>query len=178
MTEQKRYKQPFKRIMFCTDFSGNADYAFDFALEEASRSPDSVLYLFHVIPEPDAQFWKTYLYEVEDIDAKARSDIDAKIKADYLSRLPEGMDLEVDIRVGSDYAAILEFAEEKNVDLIIIGRHGRSSFSTIFFGSVTEKIVRKAKCAVLIIPKTAKHGQEGPTPCVSATMGSSPGSAC
>ena len=35
--------------------------------------------MFHVIPEPDAQFWKSYIYEVDDVDNKAKQDIDRKI---------------------------------------------------------------------------------------------------
>ena len=71
-------KQPetFERILFCTDFSQNAYDAFGFAVDAASRRPGCLLYILHVIPEPDAQFWKTYIYEVEDIDKKAKQDID------------------------------------------------------------------------------------------------------
>ena len=60
------YPQIFQRILFCTDFSRNADLAFSFALDLARRTPGTLLYLLHVIPEPEAQFWKTYLYEVEE----------------------------------------------------------------------------------------------------------------
>ena len=63
---------PFQKILFCTDFSENADYAFDFAVDAAVRRPGCTLYLLHVIPETDAQFWKTYLYEVENVDQKAK----------------------------------------------------------------------------------------------------------
>ena len=79
---------PFRRILFCTDFSENADYAFGFALEQALRCPEAVLYILHVIPEPDAQFWKSYIYEVDGVDNKARRDIDARVEAAYKSRLP------------------------------------------------------------------------------------------
>ena len=48
---------------------------------------------------------------------------------------PRGVDLEVEIRVGKGLQLkILEFAEEKDVDLIIIGRHGRSSIGKVLFG--------------------------------------------
>ena len=56
------------------------------------------------------------------------------------------------MRIGKDYLKILEFAEEKNIDLIIIGRQGRSSLGKVLFGNVTEIITRKANCAVLVIP--------------------------
>jgi nucleotide-binding universal stress UspA family protein len=143
---------PFRRILFCTDFSENADFAFDFAIDSARRRPGCILYLLHVIPEPDAQFWKTYLYEVDDIDEKARADIDAKIDSTYRPRVPEGVDFQVEIRIGRDYIKILEFARERDVDLIILGRHGHTGIEKVLFGNVTEKVARKAECAVLIIP--------------------------
>ena len=142
----------FKRILFCSDFSESADAAFDFALDAAIRRPDSTLYLLHVIHEPDAQYWKTELAEVENINAEARKAIDAKVAASYLSRVPKGMDVKTVFRIGPDAATILEFAKAEQVDVIILGRHGHSSMGKALFGSVAEKIVRKAECAVLVVP--------------------------
>lgn len=142
----------FKRIAFCTDFSPNADFAFDFAVDAAKRRPGCILYLLHVIPEPDAQFWKTYIYEVDGVDEKARQDIDAKVDRDYRPRIPPGVDFRVEFRIGRDYMKILEFAEQNSVDLIIIGRQGHSALGTMLFGRVTEKVARKAPCPVLVIP--------------------------
>ena len=142
----------FKRILFCTDFSESADAAFDFALDAAVRRPGSTLYVMHVIHEPDAQYWKTELAEVENINAEARKAIDAKVAASYLSRVPKGMDVKPVFRIGPDAATILEFAKAEQVDVIILGRHGHSSMGKALFGSVAEKIVRKAECAVLVVP--------------------------
>lgn len=157
MTPSKDQYGPFRHILFCTDFSENADFAFDFAVDSAMRRPGCILTLLHVIPEPEAQFWKTYLYEVDDIDQKAKRDIDAKIAETYLPRVPAGVNFEVVVVIGKDYISILEFAERENVDLIIIGRQGHTAFETMLFGNVTEKVVRKARCAVLVIPLTFKE---------------------
>lgn len=148
---------PYCRILFCTDFSENADFAFDYALDAAVRRPGCELYLLHVIPEPDAQFWKTYIYELDEVDDKAKHDIDAKIADSYLPRVPEGIDFRVEMCVGKDYLKILEFAREKQVDLIVIGRHGHSALEKVLFGNVTEKVVRKADCAVLVVPLSVKQ---------------------
>ncbi len=142
----------FQRILFCTDFSENADYAFEFALDGAVRRPGCTLYLLHVIPEADAQFWKTYVYEVDNVDNKAKGDIDEKIRRTYLPRVPAGVDFKAEIRVGKDSKAILEFAEQMDIDLIVMGRHGHSALQRALFGNVTELVARKARCAVLIIP--------------------------
>jgi nucleotide-binding universal stress UspA family protein len=142
----------FKRILFCTDFSESADAAFDFALDTAIRRPDSTLYLLHVIHEPDAQYWKSQLAEVDNINAEAKRAIDAKVAAAYLSRVPKGLEVKVEFRIGPDAATILEFAKATQMDVIILGRHGHSSVGKALFGSVAEKIVRKAECAVLVVP--------------------------
>lgn len=142
----------YHRILFCTDFSENADTAFDYAVNMARAAPGSALFLLHVIPEPEAQFWKTYLYEVDEVDRKARQDIDAKIDTCYRARLPEGINLEVCIAIGRESSMILEIARDKAADLIVIGRQGRSDIGKVLFGNVTERIARKAECPVLIVP--------------------------
>jgi nucleotide-binding universal stress UspA family protein len=151
----------FSRILFCTDFSENADFAFSFAVDAASRRPGCRLYLLHVIPESEAQFWKTYIYEVDDVDAKARHDVDERIEM-YRSRLPEHIELSVEIRVGKDDQEILAFARREQVDLIVMGRQGHGALQKALFGNVTEKVVRKADCAVLVVPlsyrKKPPHG--------------------
>lgn len=147
----------YRRILFCTDFSENADFAFSFALDAVSRRPGSVLYLLHVVPETEAQFWKTYIYEVDNVDDKAKHDIDIKMRDAYLARIPADMVHEAVYRVGRADQVILEYAQEKDIDLIVIGRQGRGgSLRQTFFGNVAEKIARKAPCAVLIVPLSFK----------------------
>ena len=171
MSEADLYSRydSYRHVLFCTDFSENANFAFEFAVAAAARRPDTRLTILHVIPEPEAQFWKTYIYEVEDIDDKAQHDIDEKVAAEYLPRVPEGLDVEVVVRIGRDTTEILDFAEESGVDLIVMGRQGQSEMKTVFFGNVTEKVVRKAGCPVLVIPmifeeplRTRGGGGEGP----------------
>ena len=143
---------PYQRILFCTDFSENADFAFAYALDAAVRRPGCTLYLLHVIPEPDAQFWKTYIYEVDEVDEKAKRDIHQKIAEVHLPRIPDTVSFQVAMRIGRDYIQILEFAREHQADLIVVGRHGRSALENVLFGNVAEKVVRKADCAVLVVP--------------------------
>jgi nucleotide-binding universal stress UspA family protein len=152
MNDASLPESPYKRILFCTDFSPNADFAFDLAVDAARRRPNCTLYLLHVIPEPDSAFWKSYIYEVDGVDAKAKADIDAKIAQTYLPRIPPGAKFEVHVCIGRDYMEILFFARENDIDLIVLGRHGHSAFGEFFFGGVTEKVVRKADCAVLVVP--------------------------
>lgn len=153
MDEQIRHVE-FKKILFCTDFSENADRAFAYAVHAAARNAGSELHLLHVIPEPPAQFWKGYIYEVdEDVDARARREIDEKLAATYRPHVPEGIPLVIAMRIGEAGRQILDYAAEQDVDLIILGRQGAAAMGRILFGNVTQRVLHKATCPVLVIPQ-------------------------
>jgi nucleotide-binding universal stress UspA family protein len=61
-----------------------------------------------------------------------------------------GMEVEVEVRTGHSYNTILEVAEKKNVDLIIIASH-RPGLQDYFLGSTASKVVRHANCSVLVV---------------------------
>lgn len=150
----------YRRILFCSDFSRNADFAFDFAVDAAVRNVGCTLYLLHVVPEPEAQFWKGYIYEADqDPDVKARTDIDAKIAATYRARVPAGIDFRPVFRIGNAGQQILAFAEESDIDLLVLGRQGQGAMRSLFFGNVASKVARNAKCPILIVPLafTSRH---------------------
>ena len=78
----------YKSILFCTDFSANADFALNFAIEVAKRREDSTLYVLHVNAYP------------EYIDgtggrAKRKEEVNKKIEETYLSRLKEAPRYEI-----------------------------------------------------------------------------------
>jgi nucleotide-binding universal stress UspA family protein len=147
--------QTYNKILFGTDFSENADRAFVFAVNTAARNAGCELHLLHVIPEPSAQFWKGYIYEVdEDVDARARREIDEKLAETYRPRVPDGQKLVIAMRIGEAGQQIVEYAKEQDIDLVIVGRQGAGKVGKLLFGNVTERVVRKAPCPVLVIPPT------------------------
>jgi nucleotide-binding universal stress UspA family protein len=152
--------ETFRKILFCTDFSDNADFAFDFAIDAARRRPGAILYLIHVLAEPDAQFWKSYIYEVENVDSMAKAEINRKIETDYLPRIPAGVELRTVFRIGKPDKQILSFAKEEQVDLIVLGRQGRG---LVFFGNVATKVAKNAEVPVLIVPISATAGKKQAT---------------
>lgn len=86
---------------------------------------------------------------------------DASVKAEdqaknYLSEMAErlkaeGIVVETDITDGPPAEEILNYAEKKGIDLIVISTHGRSGVSRWFFGSVTDKVVRQSVTPVLTV---------------------------
>jgi nucleotide-binding universal stress UspA family protein len=148
--------QHYRKLLFCTDFSDNADRAFVFAVNAAARNEGCELHLLHVIPEPSAQFWKGYIYEMdEDVDARAKREIDAKLEETYRSRVPPGVDLRIALRIGEAGQEILDYAREQDVDLVIVGRQGAGKVGKLLFGNVSERVVRRSPCPVLVIPAMA-----------------------
>jgi len=55
------------------------------------------------------------------------------------------------IEEGEAAAAICKEAEARGVDVIVVGSHGRTGVKRLFFGSVSERVVRHAHCPVLVI---------------------------
>ncbi|MBE6499228.1 MAG: universal stress protein [Methanobrevibacter thaueri] len=55
------------------------------------------------------------------------------------------------IREGSPARVILEVAKEEDVDLIVMGSSGKSGFDRFIMGSVADKVVNSAKCAILVV---------------------------
>jgi nucleotide-binding universal stress UspA family protein len=54
-------------------------------------------------------------------------------------------------RTGSPYVEIVTYASENDIDLIILGTHGRGAIAHMLLGSIAEKVVRKAPCPVLTV---------------------------
>lgn len=145
----------FNRILFCTDFSREAADAFACAVALSSATPDAEIILFHVIPEPDAQFWKTYIYELDKIDEKAKKDIDHQFDRDYLSKAPPGLNLKTRVAIGAAGEQILSAIAELSVDLVILGRRRHSGGPSFFPGDSVKAVVTKAACPVLVVPATS-----------------------
>jgi nucleotide-binding universal stress UspA family protein len=141
----------YQKILFCTDFSENAREAFKEAIKATSHRGSEIC-LLHVIPEPDAQFWKGYIYEVGDMDAKAKNDIDRAVDEQYRSLVPTGVRFIVNVKIGEVVRSILATVQDYQADLLVIGKQGHGAITSWLLGNVTEKVVRKADCPVLVVP--------------------------
>ena len=65
-----------------------------------------------------------------------------------------GIEADIEVRVGYSYNTILEVAEKDNAELIIIGSH-RPGYGDYFLGSTAAKVVRHAKCSVYVVRQKA-----------------------
>ncbi len=142
----------FKRILCCTDFSEGSQKVFSAALGMARLHEDSVLVLFHVIPEPDAQFWKTYIYELDRVDEKAKADIDRRFAEEYIALIEPALlpRVRIKVAVGSARNELMSAIRDENIDLLVIGRPVKKG--GFWHTDGAKEALRIAPCAVLGIP--------------------------
>ena len=63
----------------------------------------------------------------------------------------DGLDVDGVASPGEADDVIIKLAKEKRADLIVVGTHGRTGFGKVLLGSVSERVIGKAKCAVLVV---------------------------
>jgi nucleotide-binding universal stress UspA family protein len=138
-----------KKILLPTDFSETAYAAAVYAVELARRFA-AELHLLHCIEEPVAT-----IPLLETYGAPTKEEYEAQASAMLENwPLPPGAD-ELRIvrrfRHGTAYLQILHDARDEDVDLIVMGTHGRGLTIHLLLGNVAERVVRKARCPVLTI---------------------------
>ena len=149
----------YKKVLFCTDFSENADYAFDFAYGIAKRD-EGILYILHVIPYNPHQAYVESFITTEDlkkIQTAVEEDTANNYKERYEKEIEEGIPYEFVTKTGREDEEILTFAKQENVDIIVMGTHGRTGIEHVFFGSVSEKVLRHSPFPVFVIPCKKKR---------------------
>ena len=152
----------YKKVLFCTDFSENSDCAFDYAFGIAKRD-EGVLYILHVIPTtPDPYNLERWLTkeELDRVKATLREDREKIYNDQYLSHIKDKTKVRIVTESGREDEKILEFARKENIDIIVIGTHGRTGIEHFFIGSVAEKIIRHSPIPVFIIPCREKSGRD------------------
>ena len=142
---------PFQKILVPVDFSPYSKRALEMACELARRFESSML-LFHayVIPTyplPEGYVLASPATVTELLDKTQKALADVKANALQLGA-PR---VEVAMSEGVAFAEIVRTAREQAIDLIVMGTHGRTGLKHALMGSVAEKVVRKAPCAVLTV---------------------------
>jgi universal stress protein A len=140
-----------QKILFPTDFSHCGDSALRMATALASDW-GARLIIVHVEEPPLAYGGGEMYYGVpEPRTADLAKMLEAVKPAD------EHVAYEHRLITGEPAEAVVRLAEAENVDLIVLGTHGRTGFSRLLMGSVAEAIVRTAKCPVLTLKQPAEE---------------------
>lgn len=160
-----------RHVLVPTDFSQPARQALRYAVEVAALH-QAKLTLLHVLPPHSA----TDVYYASACPEAPQSTGDPRLDALFGSHSPSepavvrsdpdqdaltqlrdlmadtfhGM-WEAEVARGQPANAIVRFAQARDVDLIVMGTHGRTGLQHVFLGSVAEKVVRQAPCPVVTI---------------------------
>ena len=146
-----------QRILFPTDFSQFAAEAEHYACA-LSRQYGAELHILCVTEEP------LIVVPTWDVPNSLSNRLDATETRQAAERALEarpdkewGQDLKIRrvVRTGNPFVEIVRYAREENVDLIVLGTHGRTGLVHVLLGSIAEQVVRQAGCPVLTVrPKT------------------------
>ena len=142
-----------KRILVPTDFSESARLALRYGVSFA-REYQAELTLLHVV-ETIAVGYASDLFPVP--MAEVFQEISGYAKAE-LQKLAEearkrGVSVTELVVQGKPSAEIIRHAAENEVDMIVLGTHGKGMLDQALFGSTTERVVRRAPCPVLTVRK-------------------------
>ena len=138
-----------KKILCPIDHSDCSKEALKYAVSFAMKD-EAKLYLLHII---DIRSFNDSLVSMsQQIPDKETLE---QLRMKLLDCIPEDirddMDVEATVIQGIPFAEIISTAKEKEIDMIVIGSHGRTGISHMMLGSVSEKVVRKAPCPVLTV---------------------------
>lgn len=142
---------PSRRLVVPTDFSETADKALAVAIDMAKALPAHIT-LVHVnspvmmLPPPidmvslDAVFPKALQKMEEALEVRAARVRDAGVSCD------------IELIEGAPHVEIVNQAQKENAELIVLGTHGRGGLASAILGSVTERVIHRSTCPVLVVP--------------------------
>ncbi len=136
------------KILVTTDFSEVSDRALDYAIALARRY-DARIYLAHVITPDPFQFAEPQLAQAT--YEKVRQAAEEGITDILISGKLRGVPHEVLMEEGNVWPILEKLIVEHEIDLIVVGTHGRGKVQKILIGSVAEEIFRQAGCAVMTV---------------------------
>jgi nucleotide-binding universal stress UspA family protein len=145
-TTEVSYRIRLKNILYATDFSRAADAAFPYAAEFARRF-GARFYAIHVrTPE-------NYVLAAPETWPSANAEYEKQENAlrEVLRNDLPHIETDVLTAEGGVWPALKSVIDEKKIDLLVLGTHGRTGVGKFFLGSVAEDIVRRATCAVLTV---------------------------
>ena len=145
-----------RKVLVPTDFSESARHALTYGTSFA-REYHAALVILHVVENLTVGYasdlFPVPMAEVfQEISGYARTEL-ARLGEDARQK---GLSVEEIVVQGKPSAEIIRFAAENEVDMIVLGAHGKGMLDQALFGSTTERVVRRSPCPVLTV-RLAEH---------------------
>jgi nucleotide-binding universal stress UspA family protein len=155
----------YDHILIPTDGSDTANVAVDHAVDHAATY--------------GAELHALYVVDIDAVNFGLGTEQVDRIRQGHLDEMPEvkeeaeeatgyvaaaaeerGIALQEHIEVGEPARAIRKFVEDNDIDLVVMGSHGRSGLSRVILGSVAEKVLRRTHLPVLVVDSHELHDNE------------------
>ena len=143
------------KILYPTDFSEHSQAALPLAIDLAQRYGAELHCLHAVDIEHEVFMEGGYITPLwtEPVDSEQLRRVACRHMEEFVSQHFSELDGSVRQVVvqGKPFEQIVRYARQEGIDLIVIGTHGHSALASMLLGSVAEKVIRKAPCAVLSV---------------------------
>ena len=146
-----------KQILVATDFSEPSETALNYGRELASRF-GATLHVLHIAQNVYIKTFgaENYATMAPDLQQQIEDDARRRLNELLIDSDKSGPETIPMIRTAASPAyAIIDYANDHAIDLIVMGTHGRGALAHLVMGSVAERVVRLAPCPVL----TVRHPQ-------------------
>ena len=144
---------PFKKILCPTDFSEASLCGIKMAAEMVKKFESEIILLNVHKPIPHLPSPRLnapdITFDVSGYEKAIIADAESSLEELKNSILGPEANVRLLVHIGHPAKEILQVAEEEKVEAIFIATHGRTGLSKIMFGSVAQRIIRKANCPVL-----------------------------
>jgi nucleotide-binding universal stress UspA family protein len=148
-----------KNVLFATDFSATSEAALPYAAA-ICRHFGSTLHMVHVVSEASLLLVTGGVDYVSMGTIYEDAHTEAKEKLDEIAKRLEGIPQRSYVRHGQVWRNLNSFIQDNQVDMIVVGTHGRTGLGKLLLGSVAEDILRHAPCPVLTVgPKVSGHAR-------------------
>ena len=146
-----------KTVLVPTDFSDASESALRYGKAMAEKF-GAALHVVHVMEDLLAHAWAAEVYVSsmpqlrDEIEKESRQRLEALLTGTERKSLRG----ETALLAGNPFLEIIRYAKAHEIDLIVMGTHGRGPIAHMLLGSVAEKVVRKSPCPVLTV-REAQH---------------------
>lgn len=137
----------YRKILLAVDGSGHSLRAADEAVKIAKGSQDSEITVVYVADHDQAKTDVLHSGSSAELDLQRRKKMQPVEEAIASARI----NYRVEILHGTPGPAIVEYANKRAFDILVIGSRGLNSLQEMVLGSVSHKVVKRADCPVLIV---------------------------
>jgi len=159
LAEQAKPFVAVKNVLFATDFSASSNAALPYAAAICRRF-GSTLHTVHVLSETSLLMMTGGVDYVSMGTLYDDAQNEAKERLEQIALRLEGIPHRSYVRHGQVWKSVEAVIEANDIDLIVLGTHGRTGLGKLLLGSVAEDILRHAACPVLTVgPKISGHAK-------------------